>query len=170
MYTLSELTPSPRKKAPRISDGKLVVIAIIGVMAGFALLVGLVGRGGVRGVIIEWPEAIQQTVAIRSVNNEIEVVGILGVAQVNPTLHMRTGDFAMVLTVINEDSEPHLLYIDGLNVHTKMLKPGESQTLTFYSKNEATYNYYVWETSNWGKTEPIGQIKAIRVSLYEAFS
>lgn len=155
---------------PRISDGMLVILAVGGMIAAFGILIGVVGAGGVRPFSLEWPEAIEQTVAIRSVNNEIEVVGTLGIAQVNPTLHMRTGDYAMVLTAINEDSQLHMLYIDGLNVHTKMLQPGESETLTFYSKDEGTYNYYIWETSNWGETSPIGQIKATRVAPYEAFS
>jgi CoA-dependent NAD(P)H sulfur oxidoreductase len=28
------------------------------------------------------------------------------------------------LTVINQDNNLHMLYIDGLNLHTKILKPG----------------------------------------------
>lgn len=36
------------------------------------------------------------------------------------------------LTVINQDNELHMLYIDVLNLHTKILTPGESDTITIY--------------------------------------
>jgi hypothetical protein len=77
---------------------------------------------------------------------------------------MRTKDFAMVLTVLNQDSIPHMLYIDGLDVHTKILKAGENQTITFYSPTEGTYSYYDRLSSS---TKPIGQIKAVKVTAFE---
>lgn len=77
---------------------------------------------------------------------------------------MRTKDFPMVLTVINQDSIPHMLYIDGLAVHTKILKAGENQTITFYSPTEGTYNYYDRLSRS---SEPIGQIKAVKVTSFE---
>jgi hypothetical protein len=77
---------------------------------------------------------------------------------------MRTGDFAMELTVVvNEDSLPHELYVEGLNISTRLLQPGQSQVLDFYSKGEATYNYYGQGQND----EPLGQIKAVKVTMYE---
>lgn len=75
---------------------------------------------------------------------------------------MRTGDFAMELTVVNQDTIPHAFYIDDMNVSIKVLQPGQSEILTFYSKGEATYNYY-----DQGNDEPIGQIRAVKVTMYE---
>jgi len=36
----------------------------------------------------------------------------------------------------------HILYIDGLNLRIKILRPGESDTITIYSKREGVYGYY----------------------------
>lgn len=55
-----------------------------------------------------------------------------------------------------------MLYIDGVNVHTKMLRQGDSDVISFYSKGEATYNYY-----DWGNDDPLGQIQAVKVTVYE---
>jgi hypothetical protein len=43
-----------------------------------------------------------------------------------------------------------------------MLQPGQSEVLTFYSEGEATYNYYIQ-----GNDEPTGQIRAVKVTMYE---
>ena len=47
--------------------------------------------------------------------------------QVNPTILMTTGDFAMEVFVVNQDTERHALYIDGLGVHTQYLDPGRAE-------------------------------------------
>ncbi len=152
-----------QKSEGRISDGKLVLIALVGGMAAFAITLVLISGGGVRHVQIFLPEKSQFTVAFRNIDGEVKLVGIGGIAGVNPTILMRTGDFAMELTVVNQDSERHALYIDGLHVYSKILNPGDSEVLTFYSKGEATYNYY-----DYGKNdEPLGQIKAVKVTMYE---
>ena len=147
----------------RISDRKLVVIALVGCMAAFAALIVFGSGGIVRHVQIFLPEKTQDTVAFRNIDGEVMIVGTSGIAGVNPTLLMRTGDFAMELTIVNEDKVPHVFYIDGLKISSKVLRPGDSQVLTFYSKGEATYNYYDW--GNGGK--PLGQIRAIKVTMYE---
>ena len=151
-----------QKSEGRISDGKLVLIALIGGMTAFAIALVFISGGGVRQAEIFLPEKTESTVAFRSMDGEVKVVGIKGTGEVNPTILMRTGDFAMVLTVVNEDSVPHALYIDGLNISTRMLQPGQSEVLTFYSEGEATYNYYIQ-----GNDEPTGQIRAVKVTMYE---
>ena len=147
----------------RLDDKTLVIIAVVGCMAAFALLFALISGGAVRHVSIFLPEKTENTLAFRHVDGKAALVGIKGIAQVNPTLIMRTGDYAMELTIINQDDRTHILYIDGVNISTKVLRPGESDVITFYSKGEATYNYY-----DWGASEgPLGQIKAMKVTLYE---
>jgi hypothetical protein len=148
----------------RVSEGKLVLIAIIGAMAAFGIALAIISGGAVRQSKIFLPEKTQDTIAFRNVEGQVKVVGTNGVAGINPTLTMRTGDFAMELTVINDDSNPHVLYIDGLNLSTKVLRPGDSQVLMFYSKGEATYNYYDWNHNN---NNPLGQIRAVKVTMYE---
>jgi len=108
-------------------------------------------------------EKTYATLEFQNIDGDVKVVGTGGVAGVNPTILMRTGDFAMELKVANEDSVPHALYIDGLNVLTRFLQPGKTEVLTFYSEGEATYNYY-----DYGKSEePLGQIRAVKVTMYE---
>lgn len=147
-----------------LTEGRLVAIGVIGALAALILFFTLISGGVVRHVPITWKEKIETTIAFKTINGELKVVGIIGNSGINPTLLMRTQDFAMVLTVINQDIVPHMLYIDGLGVNTKILKPGENQTITFYSPTEGTYNYYERLSLS---TKPIGQIKAVKVTPFE---
>jgi len=151
-----------QKSEGRISDGKLILIALVGGMAAFAIALVFISGGAVRQVEIFLPEKTYATVAFQNIDGEVKIVGIAGIAQVNPTIVMRTGDFAMELTVVNQDSVPHALYIDGMDVLTRVLEPGQSEVLTLYSEGEATYNYYIQ-----GNDEPTDQIMAVRVTIYE---
>jgi len=146
----------------KIGDGKLVLLALVGGLAAFAIALVFISGGVVRQTEIFLPEMTEFTVAFRNLDGDVRLVGLVGTAEVDPTILMRTGDFAMVLTVINQDSVPHGLYIDGLNISTRMLQPGQSEVLTFYSEGEATYNYYVQ-----GEDEPTGQIIAVKVTMYD---
>jgi hypothetical protein len=148
---------------PLISDGKFVLFALVGGLAAFALALFFISGGAVRHVAIFLPEKAYVTVAFQKIDGELQLVGIEGIGGVNPIINMRTGDFAMELTVVNQDSVNHSLYIDGLEIATKFLEPGESQVLTFYSKGEATYNYY--DMANTDK--PLGQIRALKVTMNE---
>lgn len=135
----------------------------------FAVLVLFVG-GGVRHVPISFNEMIQTTVAFRNIEGETKVVGITGNTQVNPTLVSRTGaDTAYVLTVTNQDNNLHM-FIDGLNLHTKILRPGESDTITIYPKTEGIYDYYdrlAIDPDNEitaASIYPLGQFKIVKVA------
>jgi hypothetical protein len=80
----------------------------------------------------------------------------------DPTLVSRTGDTAYILTVVNQDTTPYVFYIGGgLNIHTKVIRPGQNDTITIYPQNEGTYNYYDWVT----KGKPLGQFKTARIGL-----
>jgi hypothetical protein len=155
----------------KLTDNKLVAFGIIGVISAFAILILFVGGGGVRHVPITFNEIIQTTVAFRNIDGETKVVGITGNTQVNPTLVSRTGaDTAYVLTVINQDNTLHMLYIDGLNLHTKILRPGESDTVTIYPKSEGVYDYYDRLAKDPEKgtsitsINPLGQFRIVKVA------
>jgi hypothetical protein len=148
---------------PLISEGRLILLALVGGMAAFAILLVFISGGLVRHVDIFLPEKAYATVAFQRIDGEVKLVGTGGIAGVNPTILMRTRDFAMELTVVNEDSERHALYIDGLSISTKFLNPGESDVLTIYSEGEATYDYYDYGAQD----EPLGQLRAVKVTMYE---
>jgi hypothetical protein len=155
----------------RLTDGKFVVLGIIGVIAVFAALIFFVGGGGVRHVPITFNEIIQTTVAFRDIDGETKVVGLTGNTQVNPTLVSRSGaDTAYILTVTNQDDNSHMLYIDGLNMHTKILRPGDSDKITIYPKREGVYDYYdrLAIDPEKGTTatsiNPLGQFRIVKVA------
>ncbi len=141
------------------SDKKFIVFALVGGIAALVILFGFIGQGNVRHVQIFFPEQVQQTVAFKDVNGEVRLVGISGIGgDNNPTLIMRTS-FAYVLTVVNDGDKHHRLYIDGLEVQTDLLKPGEKDTITVYPTEEGTYNYYDKRQD----LKLLGQIKAVTV-------
>jgi hypothetical protein len=142
------------------NDKKVLIGSIIGGMIFFSLLIGFIGQGNVRQVPIFFKEHMEATVAFRNIDGETKIVGLKGNAGINPTLVMRTGDFAYILTVINQDTTPHMFYVDGLEIHTKALRPGENDTVTIYSKNPGTYNYY-----DRIEEKQIGKIKAVKVGM-----
>jgi hypothetical protein len=146
-----------------LSERKLVLVAVVGMLVAFAVLLTLVGGGGVRHVPIYWKEKVEATVAFKTIDGQLKVVGIKGNGQVNPTLVSRTGDTAYVLTVVNEDINPHMFYIGGINAHTKLLRLGQNDTITIFSKKEGTYNYYD-RFENIENLHPPGQFKAMKVA------
>ena len=147
---------------PLIGDGKLVLIALVAGLAAFAVAFVFISGGAVRHVDIFLPEKTYVTLIFQNIEGTVAVVGTDGIAGVNPTILMRTGDFALELTVTNEDSEPHRFYIDGLDVSTGLLLPGQSRVLTLYSEGEGTYDYYID-----GSDQASSYIKAVRVTMYE---
>ncbi|MGC1134416.1 MAG: cupredoxin domain-containing protein [Nitrososphaeraceae archaeon] len=155
----------------KITDARFVTFGIVGVIAVFAILILFVGGGGVRHVPITFNEVIQTTVAFRNIDGELKVSGITGNTQVNPTLVSRTGtDTIYLLTVINQDTYPHMFYIDGLNLHTKILRPGENDTITIFPKREGVYDYYdrlaldVVKGTTASTINPLGQFKMVKVA------
>jgi len=119
----------------------IIVGLIIGVL-GLAVLIGFIGQGNVRDVPLYYQEKVEQTVVFEEINGIVQIVGIKGVkGEVNPTLLTRTS-FAYILTVINNGTENHRLYIEGLNVQTDLLDPGQNDTITIFPDEEGIYNYY----------------------------
>jgi len=155
----------------KITDTRFVAFGIVGVISVFAILILFVGEGRVRHVPITFNEVIRTTVAFREIGGETKVVGITGNTQMNPTLVSRTGsDTIYLLTVINQDTDPHMFYIDGLNLHTKILRPGENDTITIYPTREGIYDYYdrlaidVKKGTTASTINPLGQFKTVKVA------
>lgn len=146
-----------------MSSSKIVLIALVGCISFLILIVVFVSSGFVRQVPIFWKEEIRATVAFQEINGQLKVVGLIGNGDTNPTLVMKAGDSPYILTVINQDTKPHIFYVDGLEVHTKLLQPNENDTITLISKKETTYNYY----DSLNPEKKIGQIIAARVEAFE---
>lgn len=144
------------------SEKRFVIIALVG---GFAALGGIIlfaGQGYVRHVNIFFPEEIRQTLEFQNVDGQTVVVGTIGNLGVNPSLISRT-EFAYILTIKNTDIKPHLFYVDPIGVKTKLLEPGQSDTITIQSKQEATLQYYDIAE----KKQLLGTIQIKRVNLTE---
>ncbi|MDX1440963.1 MAG: hypothetical protein R3237_00710 [Nitrosopumilaceae archaeon] len=124
-----------------LSDRKLVAIAIIVGIVGLAVFIGFIGQGNVRHVEIFWTEKVEQTVVFEDLDGKVHLRGVLGIKEVNPHLISRTG-FAYVLTVINNGDKHHRLFIDGMEVQTDLLEPGQQDIITIYPTEEGLYKYY----------------------------
>ena len=150
----------------KFTEGRLVVFSLVGMVLVLVTSLMLIGNGIVRHVAITYKEVIKATIAFKNIDGDIKVVGIIGNMGINPTLVSRTGETEYALTVINEDKELHMFYIDGLNAHTKLLRFGENDTITIRPDKEGTYNYYdrVSLEKNNGSMIPIGEFKTLRVA------
>ena len=105
-------------------------------MVALIVMIGFIGQGNVREVPLFYPEKVEQTISFEEIDGKVQIVGISGVkGDVNPTLLSRTS-FAYILNVINNGTTFHRLYIDGLNVQTDLLAPGENDTITVFPTEE----------------------------------
>jgi hypothetical protein len=149
-----------------LNDKTFVIIGLIVAVIALTSIIVIVGQGNVRHVQIFWPEKVEQTVAFLDINGEVKLVGISGTAEKNnPTLIMRTS-FAYVLTVENRGNQHHRLYIDGFDVQTDLLEPGQKDTITIYPDKEGIYNYYDKRQI----LTPLGQLKSVQVTPSDSFT
>ena len=147
------------------SDKKFLMIVLVIGVTSLAIMIIVIGQGNVREVPLFYPEKVEQTVAFQEIDGNVMLVGKLGIKEGNnPTLIMRTS-FAYILTVINEGTTEHRLYIDGLEVQTDLLNPGENDTLTIFPTEEGVYNYY----DKRERTKLLGQLKAVTVIPSDEF-
>lgn len=126
-----------------MNKDKIIIIVglIIGVSA-LAGMIGFIGQGNIREVPLYYQEKVEQTVMFEEIDGKVQLVGITGIkGEVNPTLLTRTS-FAYILTVINNGTTNHRLYIEGLNVQTDLLDSGQNDTITILPNEEGIYNYY----------------------------
>lgn len=137
----------------------------MGLICGFVAIAGILGYaslGYVRHVNIFWPEEIKQTLEFRNIDGKTAVVGTIGNSGTNPDLISRT-EFVYFLTIINKDTKPHLFYVDTINLKTKVLEPGDSDTLVIKSNKEAVFHYYDIAEDK----QLLGTIQIKRVTLTE---
>ena len=146
-------------------DKSLIIIGLIAGVIALVVIVGFIGQGNVRHVAIFYPEKVEQTIAFQDINGEVKIVGLKGIGEDdNPTLIMRTS-FAYILTVVNQGDKHHRLYIEGFNVQTDLLEPGQNDTITIMPTEEGTYNYY----DKRERMKLLGQLKAVQVVPSDGF-
>lgn len=140
-------------------DKLLIVFALLAGVIALIMIVGFVGQGNVRQMQIFWPETVRQTVAFEEINGTVQLRGISGIGgEPNPILVSRT-QFIYILTIINNGEENHRLYIDGLDVQTDLLKPGQEGKITIRPQKEGIYNYY----DNADDLKMLGKLKIVTV-------
>ena len=128
-------------------------------------MIAFVGQGNVRQTPIFWTEKVEQTVVFEDIDGKVQLRAIKGVTgEPNPTLLSRTS-FVYILTVINNGDRHHRLYIEGFNVQTDLLEPGQQETIKIYPTEEGIYNYY----DKRQYLEKLGQIKIITVVPSDEF-
>lgn len=146
-------------------DKSLIIIGLIAGVIALVVIVGFIGQGNVRHVAIFYPEKVEQTIAFQDIDGEVKIVGLKGIGEDdNPTLIMRTS-FAYILTVVNQGDKHHRLYIEGFNVQTDLLEPGQNDTITIIPTEEGTYNYY----DKRERMKLLGQLKAVQVVPSDGF-
>jgi len=147
------------------NDKILIIMTLIGGMIALAIIVGFIGQGNVRHVTIFWPEKVEHTVIFEDIDGKTWIRAIKGVVgDVNPTLLSRTS-FAYVLTVINNGTTNHRLYIEGFNVQTDLLEPGQQDIITIYPDKEGEFVYYDKRQD----LTPLGKIKIVTVVASDEF-
>jgi len=125
-----------------LKDKKLIIITIISGLIGLGAIIGFIGQGNVRHVEIFWQEKVEQTLAFEDINGKVQIVGISGIGgEPNPHLISRTS-FAYILTIINNGDKHHRFYVEGLEIQTDLLEPGQQDTITIYPTEEGIYKYY----------------------------
>ncbi len=147
------------------TDRGIIAAGLVAGVIGLAILVVFIGQGSVRQAEIFYPERVVQHVSFQKIGGELAIVATKGVKGVNPTLISRTG-FWYVLTVTNDDDLAHRLYIDGLELETEVLLPGESGQVVFLPESEATYRYY----DRAGDPVPLGEIRIVTVVPSDEFT
>ena len=148
------------------NDKILIIAGLVAGLVGLGVMIGFIGQGNLRHVEIFWTEKVEQTVVFQDIDGDVQINAVKGVkADDNPTLISRTG-FVYVLTVINNGTTQHRLYIDGFNVQTDLLEPGQQDTITFFPEEEGEFTYY----DKRQYLEPLGKIKIFSVVPSDEFT
>ncbi|MBT3591304.1 MAG: hypothetical protein HN504_00330 [Candidatus Nitrosopelagicus sp.] len=147
-------------------DKTMVLVAILIGVVALSAIIGFIGQGNVRHVSIFWQERVEQTVSFEDVDGQVQLQGIIGISgEPNPHLITRT-NFAYLLTVVNNGDTQHRLYIEGLDIQTDLLEPGEQETLTIYPDKEGIYKYF--DKRQW--LEPLGILEVKTVVPSDEFT
>lgn len=141
----------------KLSSKYFVIIGIVAGISAMVITIGFIGQGNVRGTQIFYQENVEQTVIFEKDGMIYGSKGVKGGS--NPNLLSRTS-FAYILNVINEDDIPHRLYIEEFGVQTRLLHPGQKDTITIQPEKEGEHNYY--DTAK-DHTIHLGKIKIVSV-------
>ena len=145
---------------------KLIVFAIISGIVVLAFLIGFIGQGNIRHVEIFWQEKVEQTIAFEEIGGRVQIIGISGITgEINPHLISRT-NFAYILTIVNNGESHHRFYIEGLEIQTDLLEPGQQDTLRIHPTEEGVYKYY----DKREKLEELGVLEIITVVPSDEFT
>ncbi|MCE9652906.1 MAG: cupredoxin domain-containing protein [Nitrosarchaeum sp.] len=142
---------------------KIIILAVL-VIIGFAVFFGFSGQSSVKSAQVYPSERIQSTISFQNIDNKTAIIGISGISGINPTLISRT-DYNYFLTIYNNDTLPHMFFIDGLNVNSKVIQPGENVTMTIYSLKEGDYKYY----DRFEAGKKLGDFKIVKVGLLNQY-
>jgi len=144
----------------------LIIIALLIGVVAFAGMIAFIGQGNVRHVSIFWQEKVEQSVGFEDIDGQVQLRGISGVGgDPNPHLITRTS-FAYLLTVVNNGDKHHRLYIEGLEVQTDLLEPGQQETITIYPTEEGIYKYF----DKREKLEHLGFLEVVTVVPSDEFT
>ena len=85
------------------------------------------------------PETNSEEMVVEGAINEVTVEGV-SYSLTPATIRVKAGETVRLTYTSNEDG--HDLVIDELNVRTRLLNRGESETVEFTPVNPGTYSYY----------------------------
>ena len=149
----------------QINGKLLLVIACISCFIVFGLIIGIIGNGEVRHVQIYLPETIRQTVIFEDDGTKTNLIGkTISDENPNPTIITRAGGYSLLLTVINQSESSHGLYFEKLNIQTKMLLPGQVETLVI-TATDGLYDYYDLADME----TPLGTLRVVNVIPIDEF-
>lgn len=157
--------PNQTENSNQINGKLLLIIACISCIVAFGLIIGMIGNGEVRHVQIYLPETIRQTVIFEDDGTKTNLIGkTISDQNPNPTIITRAGGYSLLLTVINHSESSHGLYFENLDVQTKMLLPGQVETLVITAA-DGLYRYYDLTDM----TNPLGTLQVVNVIPIDEF-
>jgi len=146
-------------------NSKIMILVILSiVIIGSIMSFGFISQGNVKLAQVSPLERIHSTISFQNIDGKTTVVGISGISGVNPTLISRT-DYNYFLTIYNNDTIPHMFFIDGLNVNSKVIQPNNNDTMIIYSLKEGEYGYY----DRFEADKKIGDFKIVKVGLLNQY-
>ena len=157
--------PNQTEYSNQINGKLLLVITCISCIVAFGLIIGIIGNGEVRHVQIYLPETIRQTVIFEDDGTKTNLIGkTISDENPNPTIITRAGGYSLLLTVINKSESSHGLYFEKLDIQTKMLLPGQVETLVI-TATDGLYDYYDLADME----TPLGTLRVVNVIPIDEF-
>lgn len=129
----------------RISNYALVMIVGAFVLSGtFVSQSGAVIQASAQSATTSVSSATSEAPTVEftlTVQDEKPPFAFVYDSQDNPTLHVHQGDIVNV-TLINNGTQPHDFTLQGYEIKTKVLSPGQSDSIVFKADTTGTFTYY----------------------------